>query len=101
MTWTLTQNGSSVSGPALVLLPTGTVLMNGVLTGTLSGTQLTYTIRVSAGGIPTEPNCTGQLSGTATVSISTVSTLTGSYSVISTTCPTPFSSGNFTLTKTS
>lgn len=100
MTWTLTQNGDSVSGPVLVLLPSGTVLMNGVLAGTLVGTQLAYTIRVPAGGIPTNPNCTGQLSGSATTSISAVSTLTGSYALMATTCPTPFSTGDFALTKT-
>jgi hypothetical protein len=37
MTWTLTQTDASVTGPVLVLLPTGTVLLNGALVGTLSG----------------------------------------------------------------
>ena len=101
MTWTLTQTDTTVTGPVLVQLPTGTVLLNGTLSGTLSGSTLVYTIAVSPGGIPFEPACTGQLAGGVAVSISTASTLTGSYNVVSSTCSTPFSSGNFTLTKTS
>lgn len=101
MTWTLTQTDTSVTGPVLVQLPTGTVLLNGTLSGTLSGSTLVYTIAVSPGGVPSEPACTGQLAGGVTVSISTASTLTGSYDVVSSACSTPFSSGNFTLTKTS
>jgi hypothetical protein len=64
MTWTLTQSGSSVSGPALIGLPSGTVLLNGTLTGTLTGTSLAYAIAVGPSGVPTQPTCTGQLGGT-------------------------------------
>src|SRR5436853_4015324 len=46
MTWTLTQTGTSVTGPVLVALPTGVVLMNGSLTGTLSGSSLPYNITI-------------------------------------------------------
>ena len=52
MVWTLTQSGTSVSGPVLVRLPNGVVLLNGFLTGTLSGSSLAYTISVGQQGIP-------------------------------------------------
>src|SRR5438105_4987228 len=100
MTWTLTQTGSSVFGPVLVLLPSGIVLLNGSFAGSLAGNVLTYTITVLPGGIPARPDCTGQLAGSVTPSTSgTTSMLTGSYTLTATTCPSPFSSGNFTLTK--
>ena len=99
MTWTLTQTGTSVFGPVLVLLPNGIVLMNGTFAGSLTGNALGYTITVLSGGIPSNPTCTGQLGGTVTVSTGTPSTVAGSYALISSTCPTPFSSANFTLTK--
>ena len=101
MTWTLAQTETSVAGPVLVQLPTGTVLLNGTLSGTLSGSTLAYTIAISPGGIPSQSACSGQLAGAVTASIATESTLTGSYAVVSSTCPTPLSSGNFTLTKAS
>ncbi len=99
MTWTLTQTGATVTGPVLVALPSGTVLLNGTLSGTLLGSTLTYTITVPAGGIPSQPSCTGQLGGSVNATIGVVSTLAGSYAVTSSTCQTPFSSGNFTLTR--
>ncbi len=99
MKWTLAQSGTAVSGPVLVLLPTGVVLMNGSLTGTLSGTTLTYTIAVSPGGIPSNPACTGQLDGTAAVTSGAAPTLTGTYALKSSTCTTGFTSGTFTLTR--
>src|SRR5262245_22706673 len=69
MTWSLTQSATAaVTGPVLVALPSGTVLLNGFLTGTLSGTTLTYAISVGPGGVPTQPACTGQVTGTMAVS---------------------------------
>jgi hypothetical protein len=97
MTWTLTQTNASVTGPALVALSSGTVLMNGALTGTLSGMTLTYTIAVPAGGIPLQPSCSGQIGGTSTVA--NASTMSGTYAVTSSTCSTGLTSGSFTLTK--
>jgi hypothetical protein len=99
MTWTLTETGTSVFGPVLVLLPNGIVLLNGSLAGSLTGSALSYTITVLSGGIPANPTCTGQLAGTATLSSGSVSTLTGSYALISSTCPAPLSTANFTLTR--
>jgi hypothetical protein len=97
MTWMLTQNGASVTGSVLVALPSGIVLLNGALSGTLSGTTLTYTIAVPPGGIPSQPACTGQLSGSATVATVGTPALAGFYTVASTTCTIAFSSGSFSL----
>lgn len=100
MTWTLTQSGTTVTGPVLVLEPNGVVLLNGTLNGTLSGSTMQYTIGVAAGGIPSQPSCTGQLGGTATATIgATSSTLAGNYTLNSSSCSTPFTSGTFTLTR--
>jgi hypothetical protein len=97
MTWTLTHANASVAGPVLIALPTGSVLMNGALTGTVSGTTLAYTIAVPAGGIPPQPTCSGQIAGTA--NIASASTLNGTYTLASSTCATGLTTGAFTLTK--
>ena len=100
MVWTLTQsNGSDVSGPVLFGLSNGTVLLNGFLTGTLSGSVLTYTISVGPGGIPLSPSCVGQLGGTMTATLGATSTLAGDYNIRSSTCVPPFTGGSLTLTK--
>jgi hypothetical protein len=100
MVWTLTQSGTSVTGPVLVRLPSGIVLLNGFLTGTLSGSTLTYTISVGQQGIPSQPACAGQLGGTMTARTGSTSTLTGGYTVTSSTCTPPFAtSGDLSLTR--
>ena len=101
MTWTLSQTGTSVSGPITIGLPNGVVLLNGMLSGTLTGTSLDYTIAVAASGVPDQPACTGQLGGTMTVTTGTVSTMTGPIAVRSTNCSIQFPTNNFTLTKQS
>ena len=99
MTWTLTQRDAAVTGPVLVSLPTGTVILNGFLTGTLSGSNLTYTISVAPGGIPTQPTCVGQVGGTMVATLGTVSTLSGTSTVTGSNCTPPFPGGAITLTK--
>jgi hypothetical protein len=99
MTWTLTQTSSSVNGPALIVLPNGVVLANGILTGTFADPALTFVITIGPGAIPAQPTCSGQLAGAATASFAAVSTLTGNYAVTSSTCTILFSNGTFTLTK--
>jgi hypothetical protein len=101
MTWTLTQTGSAVSGPVLVKLPNGIVLLNGFLTGTLTGSSLAYTISVGPQGIPSQPACVGQLGGTMTATTAgATSMLAGNYALSSATCTPPFgSSGNLALTR--
>lgn len=96
MTWTLTQVNGGVTGPVLVSLPSGTVLLNGFLTGTLTGPSLAYTISVGPGGIPNQPTCGGQLGGSMNV---TVTNMAGSIMVMSSSCTIQFSSNNLALTK--
>jgi hypothetical protein len=99
MTWTLSQNDTTVTGPVLLALSSGVVLMNGFLTGTVSGTTLTYTISVGPGGIPLQPTCAGQIGGTMAIVLGNVSTLTGTPAVTSSSCPVPLPVGAITLTK--
>lgn len=100
MVWTLSQsNSTDVSGPVLMALPSGTVLLNGFLTGTLAGSALTYTISVGPGGIPTSPSCVGQLGGAMTATLGATSTLVGNFAIRSSTCNTAFTGGNLTITR--
>ena len=98
MTWMLTQSSSAVTGPVLVSLPTGTVLLNGSLNGTLAGTSMPYTISVAPGGIPSQPTCTGQLGGTMTVATG-ATTMVGPMAVISSNCSIQLAGNTITLTK--
>lgn len=99
MTWNLTQVNSAVTGPATVLLSNGIVLLNGFLSGTLSGTTLAYTMSVGNGGVPTRPTCAGQLTGTMTVTAGVTSTLIGPMGVSSSNCTPPFDTSTITLTR--
>ncbi len=99
MTWTLSQTGTSASGPVLLSLSSGLVVMNGFLTGSVSGTTLTYVISVAPGGIPLQPSCAGQITGTMAVTSAAVSTMTGTPTISSSTCAPPFPAGPLTLTK--
>jgi hypothetical protein len=101
MTWTLTEaNGSNVvAGPIFVALADGTVLLNGALSGTLSAATLTFAINVAAGGIPSQPSCTGQLGTSAVAAIAATSTLSGTLTVVTSSCPAPIQNGPFVLTK--
>lgn len=99
MTWTLTQADSAVTGPVLIRLSSGTVLLNGFLTGTLTGSALAYTISVGAGGIPAQPSCAGQMTGIMAVTLAATSTLVGPMAVSSSNCAPPFAGSTVTLTK--
>jgi hypothetical protein len=99
MTWTLTQVNQAVTGPVAILLPSGTVLLNGFLSGTLSGTALSYTISVGTGGVPSRPTCAGQLTGTMTVTLGASSTLRGPMGVSSSNCTPPFDTSTITLNR--
>jgi hypothetical protein len=105
MAWVLTQNGNAVSGPVTVSVPSGIVLLNGFLTGTVTNAAsttatMTYLVSIGSGGIPTQPACAGQFGGTmnATVAGGTTS-MTGDFGVKSTTCTAPFASTTLTMTK--
>ena len=97
MTWTLTQTGSAVIGPAVIALPSGAVLLNGNVAGTLSGSTLPFTLTVPPGGIPAQPGCSGQITGANGLTGS--STMNGTYTVASSTCTTGLTSGSYTLTR--
>ena len=99
--WTLTQSGTSVTGPVTIGLPNGVIFVNGALTGTVAGSTLTYTIAVGPSGVPTQPACTGQFAGTTTVSIAAVSTMTGRIALVSSSCAIQFPASNISLTKQS
>ena len=101
MTWNLTEASGSnaVTGPVRLALPSGIVLLNGALSGTLSGSTLTFVITVGPGGIPSQPSCTGQLGTSAVAAIATTSTLSGTLTVVESSCPVPVQDGPFTLTK--
>jgi len=99
MTWTLTQSGGSATGPVLVGLPSGTVLFNGFLTGTVAGSSFPYTITVGPGGVPNQPSCTGQLGGTMTITMGAVSRMVGPMAVIGSNCAIQLPGASVTLTK--
>ena len=96
MTWTLTQSGTTVTGPVTVGIATGIIFLNGTLNGTLTGTTLAYTITVPSGGLPLQPGCSGQLQGTMTA---TATTMTGPLSLASSTCSAPIPNQTLTMTK--
>jgi hypothetical protein len=73
VTWTATQNGSTVSGPATFVKPAANVPATGTMSGTLSGSQLTLTYSVPAGAVPVYLSCTIAGSGSATASSQTIS----------------------------
>jgi hypothetical protein len=99
MTWTLAQNGTSVSGTVTTALPSGIVLMNGSFVGMLTGSSLAGTIGVAPGGIPAYPACTGQLTSTMNVTLGAVSTMNGQMSVVSSACTVPITTSTITLTR--
>jgi uncharacterized protein (TIGR03437 family) len=94
MIWRLTQTGSSVSGTMTGI--GGSAVFNGNITGTLSGTTLTFTIVVPPGGISGLPSCSITITGSALNVTST--TIKGTYSGTGT-CTPPFTNGQFTLSK--
>lgn len=96
MTWTISQAGTSLSGPVTATTELGTVSFTGTLSGTLSGTSLSFTINVPAGSISGLPSCSATITGTATGV--TTSTIAGTYTGTNS-CTGPFSAGQFSLTK--
>ena len=102
MRWTLAEpaGGTAVSGSALVSMPDGFVLLNGVLTGSIDGSTLTFSITVGAGGIPSQPACSGRIDGSGAVATATAPpTLTGTLTVAASSCSAPISNGPFTLSR--
>ena len=80
VTWTATQSGTTVTGPAVVVVSGGLVQFTGTISGTTTADQLALTISVPAGAIALVPGCS--ISGTGT---STVATATSIVATIATT----------------
>ena len=73
VTWTATQNGEAVSGPATFVKASLNVPATGLMSGTLSGSQLTLTYSVPTGAVPVFLSCTVTGSGSATATSQTIS----------------------------
>jgi hypothetical protein len=100
LTWTASQTGATVSGPATLVKPALNVPATGTMSGTLVGSQLTLTYSVPAGAVPVYLSCMIAASGSGTASIQTI---TGSLQTTFTNClgsglETP-ESAQFTLTR--
>ena len=82
VTWTATQDGSTVSGPASVLTspPVTDVTFSGILTGSISGNQMSLTLTAHP-----LPGSDCLLSGTGAATVAT-GTLAGSLDVRFTSC---------------
>lgn len=73
MTWSASQDGSSVSGPATLIKPAANIPGTGILSGTLTGSQLSLTFAVPTGSVPGFAACSITGSGSATVTNSAIS----------------------------
>ena len=82
VTWTATQNGTTASGPASVLTspPVTDVIFSGTLTGTIAGSQVSFTL--SAQPLPGS-DCSLSATGSA---VAATGTLAGSLDVHFTSC---------------
>jgi hypothetical protein len=96
MTWRITQTGTAISGIADAGTPLDGNAFHGSVTGTLTGSSLTFTLTVPAGGVNGQPTCTVSITGTGTAASS--SSITGTYSGTST-CAAAFTAGQFALSK--
>lgn len=98
MTWRLTQNGDSVSGPVEIDTSSGGVVLTGALSGVFNNATLSFSIVVPAGQFADQPTCGGRLDGNARLALGAPSVLSGAYTWGSTACAARMSSGTFTLT---
>jgi hypothetical protein len=98
MTWTLTQSGGSITGSFLGVEPAPhRTQYRGTISGSFSGTSLTYTIDVPKGSIVGLPNCFVTMNGSAVVSANAiVGTYTGDTGAA---CIGPFANGLISLAK--
>ena len=96
MTWTASQSGSAVTGPVTAKTSLGIVVFTGSLTGTLTGSSLTFSITVPADGMSGFPGCSATIDGTASGVSNTA--IAGTYTGTNS-CGGSFNSGHFSLTK--
>ena len=83
MTWVASQSAASFSGPLTLVKPAADVPATGPLTGTISGSQLSFSYVVAAGSVNGFPGCTISGAGSGTLSGSTI---TGSLTLAFTSC---------------
>jgi len=95
ITAALTQDGSSLSGLVTIEDPDTSFRGHGTITGTVTGTSLTFAIHVPAGGFD-DPyrTCSADVTGSGDIA----STVTGRYTG-SNSCSGPITTGQLTLAK--
>jgi hypothetical protein len=102
VTWSATQTGNLIGGPAAVTTSPAVsdVTFTGTLSGTLSGTQLSLSYVSNTGNIAAAPNCSASGHGTAAA---TGTSISGQLDVSFTSCDVlglqAPASDQFTLTK--
>lgn len=94
MAWQLTQSGDAVTGSVAIADAFGVIVARGTMSGTLSGSSLSFSITIPAGGFTGDPSCAASATGAASV---TPSSLAGSYN--GTSCTGAFAAGTLTLSK--
>ena len=83
MVWTVTQNGTSVSGPVTLSKPNEIAEFPGTLSGTLNGSSLSLSYAVPAGSVPGFASCA--ISGTGSAGAGTVA-ISGTLNVTYSSC---------------
>ena len=96
ISWQLTQSGSVISGSVTIDDPDTSFQARGILSGTVSGSLLRFSLQIPAGGFD-DPyrDCTANVAGDAQL---TSGSLTGTYSGTNS-CTGPISSGQITVVK--
>lgn len=96
MTWQLTQNGATVTGPMSFSGSGMQGRMSGSFVGTMSGDDMTFTMDMPTGSMMSS-GCSSRATGTARVDRTTM-TMTGSYGG-SNSCSGAFANGQMTMTR--
>jgi hypothetical protein len=96
LTWRLTQSNADVSGTFTARDDVSGITADGSVTGTVSGSSLTFRMTAGAGTLPPPfASCSLDLNGTAQVTAAAIDgTYTGRNS-----CTGPFANGRLSLTK--
>lgn len=100
VTWSASQTGNDVSGPATLVKPAVNIPSNGIISGRLTGNQLALTYLAPGGSVQQFPGCSISGNGSATATTSTISgTLTLTFAACVGTGLEPTGSDQLTLTK--
>jgi hypothetical protein len=96
ISWQISQSGTSFSGSAAITDTRTGITGRGSVSGTVSGSSITFSISIPAGGFDSPfGSCSANISGTGQASSSSI---TGTYSG-SNSCSGDVGSGQFTVTK--